>query len=286
MESAKYTQRNKEMFKNEESRTNTTKTKTRQTQKCSPSGRIANGDASGDPNPDPGPVNGDSKGSPAQSDAPRKSSDRDKVKWRARERTGLETRRSAVRVRFDDELVRNKPCRALSSVGEKPPESWPRLMSNGESACGDGMGWALRCAPSPSPRSPGSLGASGIWRRPRTGFPVIIDPTGSGYGVSGSGSGRVVLGASRGDSPPFRAWMLRCDHVPGAGGTRRGSFGGVRGVWAIWSMGVMGWLVLPPDEWERRMKEAEARVYVGVKPQGELRGDVDVGGIRRGGIER
>ena len=284
MESAKYTQRNKEMFKNEESRTNTTKTKTRQTQKCSPSGRIANGDASGDPNPDPGPVNGDSKGSPAQSDAPRKSSDRDKVKWRARVRAGLEleTRRSAVRVRFDDELVRSKPCRALSSVGENPPESWPRLMSNGESACGDGMGWALRCAPSPSPRSPGSLGASGIWRRPRTGLPVIIEP--SGYGVSGSG--RVVLGASRGDSPPFRAWRLRCDHVPGAGGTRRGSLGGVRGVRAIWSMGVMGWLVVPPEECERRMKEAEARVYVGVKPQGELKGDVDADGTRGGGIER
>ncbi len=57
------------------------------------------------------------------------------------------------------------------------------------------------------------------------------------------------------------------------------------GVRAIWSTGVMGWLVLLPAEYERRMKEADEIMYAGLKPQGELKGDADVDGTGGGGME-
>ncbi len=128
--------------------------KARYTQKYSPSGRMANGDASGEPNAEPAPANGDRRGEAARSEALRSSGVCEKLRARA----GRDTRRSVVRVRLDDELVRGKTCLVPSSVGERPPGSWPLPMSNGESVCGDGVRWALRWAP----RRPGSLAASGI----------------------------------------------------------------------------------------------------------------------------
>ena len=81
-----------------------------------------------------------------------------------------------MRVKLDDELALDNPCLVPvpSNVGERAPNKldWPLPMSNGDRACGGGVRWALRWAA----RSPGSLAASGMCSRPRTGLPAIVSP--------------------------------------------------------------------------------------------------------------